>query len=81
MMHLAVYQVLKEQRKNKVSLRIEQCRLRAGENFEHFLIENRGYYVELSDPDVIQGLLEELDDAEMVSRYLDEWGDQGHDLL
>jgi hypothetical protein len=37
MMHFAVYQVLKEQRRNKVSVRIERLQLMAGESFEHVL--------------------------------------------
>jgi hypothetical protein len=73
MMHLAVYQVLKEQRKNKVSVRVEGFQLMAGESFEHFLIENRGYYVKLTDPELVRELVEELDDADKFSSYLDEW--------
>jgi predicted TPR repeat methyltransferase len=73
MMHLAVYQVLKEQRKNKVSVRVEGCQLMAGERFEHFLIENRGYYVKLTDPELVRELVEELDDADKLNSYLDEW--------
>ncbi len=73
MMHLAVYQVLKEQRKNKVSVRIEDLQLLDGESFEHFLIENRGYYVNFTDPEVVRELVEELDDADKFNSYLDEW--------
>lgn len=73
MMHLAVYQVLKEQRRNKVVVRLECFQLKAGESFEHFLIENREYYVQLTDPEVIRELVEELDDVDKFHSYLDEW--------
>jgi hypothetical protein len=73
MMHLAVYQVLKEQRRNKAFSRVERLQLMDGESFEHFLIENRGYYVKFTDPELVRELVEELDDADKFNSYLDEW--------
>ena len=40
---------------------------------QEFFIENRGYYVKFTDPELVRELVEELDDADKFNSYLDEW--------